>query len=50
MPIGLKHFLLAYSFVWILLAGYLLSLAFRQRRLSEELRSLKERVVGKQAD
>lgn len=50
MPIGLKHFVLAYAFVWILLVGYLLNLAFRQKRLGEELRSLKDRVAGKQAD
>ncbi len=50
MPIGLKHFVLAYSFVWILLIGYLLNLAFRQKRLAEELRALRERVTGKATD
>jgi CcmD family protein len=50
MPIGLKHFFLAYSFVWLLLIGYLLNLAFRQKRLAEEIRSLKERLARKQGE
>lgn len=47
MPIGLKHFLIAYSVVWILLFGYLWNLARRQKRLSEEIQALKDRLARK---
>ena len=47
MPIGLKHFLLAYVLVWALFFGYLVNLAFRQKRLADELRSLKESLTRK---
>jgi CcmD family protein len=50
MPIGLKHFFYAYSLVWILLIGYLLNLAFRQKHLADELRALKDRLSRKAAD
>jgi len=47
MPIGLKHFLLAYVLVWALFFGYLVNLALRQKRLADELRSLKESLTRK---
>ncbi len=47
MPIGLKHFFYAYAFVWVVLFGYLLNLAFRQKRLADELQSLKDRLARK---
>ncbi|HKZ51974.1 MAG TPA: CcmD family protein [Candidatus Acidoferrales bacterium] len=50
MPIGLKHFFYAYSLVWFLLFGYLLNLGLRQKRLSEELRALRDRLTRKAAD
>jgi len=49
MPIGLKHFFFAYTLVWVLLFGYLLNLGFRQKRLSEELRALRDRLARKAA-
>ncbi len=49
MPIGLKHFFVAYSLVWVLLFGYLLNLGFRQKRLAEELRALRDRLTRKAA-
>ncbi|MBI2956786.1 MAG: CcmD family protein [Acidobacteria bacterium] len=45
MPIGLKHFFFAYAFFWILLLGYLINLAFRQKRLADEIQELKETLA-----
>lgn len=42
MDIGLKHLFYAFAAVWLLHLGYLLNLAFRQKRLGDELRALKE--------
>lgn len=42
MDIGLKHLFYAFALVWVLHLGYLLNLASRQKRLSEELRSLQK--------
>ena len=50
MDIGLKHLFYAFAFVWVLLLGYVLNLAFRQKRLGEELRALKESLARKIAD
>jgi CcmD family protein len=41
---GLRFLNLAYTAVWVVLAVYLLSLSFRLRRLSSQLRRLKERA------
>jgi len=46
MDIGLKHLFLAFALVWILHLGYLLSLASRQKRLSEEIHTLKQALKG----
>lgn len=42
MEIGLKHLFYAFALVWALHLGYLLNLAARQKRLSEELRALQK--------
>ena len=44
MPIGLKHFLIAYIVVWALFFAYLINLALRQKSLADELRALKNRL------
>jgi CcmD family protein len=41
---GLRFLNLAYTAVWVVLAVYLLSLSLRLRRLSSQLRRLKERA------
>jgi len=41
---GLRFLMAAYTVVWIVLALYLLTLSFRQRRLAHQLRRLRERV------
>ena len=45
MPIGLKHFLIAYVLAWALFFGYLVNLALRQKSLADELRALKDRLT-----
>ncbi|MFQ5776542.1 MAG: hypothetical protein ACE5IP_00880 [Terriglobia bacterium] len=50
MDIGLKHLFYAFGLLWVLHVGYLLNLAFRQKRLAEELRALKEALAGKASD
>ena len=45
MPIGLKHFLIAYVLAWALFFGYLVNLALRQKNLADELRALKDRLT-----
>lgn len=47
MPIGLKHFFIAYALVWALHIVYLISLAARQKSLREELRALKDSLARK---
>ena len=46
MPIGLKHFLIAYVLAWALFFGYLVNLALRQKSLADELRALKDRLTS----
>ena len=41
---GLRFLMAAYTVVWVVLALYLLTLSFRQRRLAQQLRRLRERV------
>ncbi len=41
---GLRFLNLAYTAVWVVLAAYLLSLSMRLRRLSMQVRRLKERA------
>lgn len=41
---GLRFLNLAYTAVWVVLAVYLLSLSLRLRRLSSQVRRLKERA------
>jgi CcmD family protein len=41
---GLRFLTAAYTAVWIILAGYLLLLSVRQRRLERQLRLLRERL------
>lgn len=41
---GLRFLNLAYTAVWVVLAVYLLSLSLRLRRLSAQVRRLKERA------
>jgi CcmD family protein len=41
---GLRFLNLAYTAVWVVLAVYMLSLSLRLRRLSSQLRRLKERA------
>lgn len=41
---GLRFLNLAYTAVWVVLAVYLLSLSIRLRRLSNQVRRLKERA------
>ena len=41
---GLRFLMAAYTVIWIVLALYLLSLSVRQRRLTQQLRRLRERV------
>lgn len=45
MDVGLKHLFYAFAVVWALLLGYVLNLASRQKRLADELRSLKETLA-----
>ena len=47
MDIGLKHLFYAFALVWILHIGYLLNLSFRQKRLADELRALKDSLHSK---
>jgi CcmD family protein len=47
VPIGLKHFFLAYALVWGLFVAYLVSLAVRQKRLWEEMEALKSALARK---
>ena len=49
MEIGLKHLFYAFAFVWVLLFGYVLNLALRQKRLADELEALKK-TLGRRAD
>lgn len=42
MDIGLKHLFLAFGVAWAVHLGYLLNLSFRQKRLADELESLKK--------
>lgn len=44
MEIGLKHLFYAFGFVWILLFGYVFSLARRQKHLADELEALKKNL------
>jgi len=44
MEIGLEHLFYAFALVWVLLMSYLLNLAFRQKRLAEEIRALKDEL------
>jgi CcmD family protein len=41
---GLRFLYLAYTAVWVVLAVYLLSLSIRLRRLTSQVRRLKERA------
>ena len=50
MEIGLTHLFYAFTLVWILLMSYLLNLAFRQKRLAEEIRALREQLEHKASD
>lgn len=50
MDIGLKHLFYAFGLIWILHVGYLLNLAFRQKRLADELQALKETLARKTGD
>lgn len=50
MPIGLKHFLIAYILAWAVFFGYLIHLAHRQKRLADELRALKDSLARKVQD
>ncbi|HXE75434.1 MAG TPA: CcmD family protein [Candidatus Xenobia bacterium] len=47
MDIGLKHLFYAFALVWALHIGYVLNLSLRQKRLADELRSLKDSLKGK---
>ncbi len=47
MDVGLKHLFWAFALFWLLHAGYLLNLSFRQKRLADELRALKESLGRK---
>ena len=47
MEIGLKHLFYAFALFWVLHVGYLLNLSFRQKRLADELRTLKESLNRK---
>ncbi len=47
MDIGLKHLFYAFALVWVLHIGYLLNLSFRQKRLADELRALKDSLNRK---
>lgn len=49
MDIGLKHLFYAFALVWALLVGYVLNLAMRQKRLADELESLKK-SLSRRAD
>lgn len=49
MEIGLKHLFYAFAFVWVLLFGYVLNLALRQKRLADELEALKK-SLGRRTD
>jgi len=40
---GFRFLVGAYSVIWFILAGYILSLSVRLRRLSQQVRRLKER-------
>ena len=44
MERGLRFLNLAYTAVWVVLAVYMLSLSLRLRRLSAQVRRLKERA------
>ncbi len=50
MEIGLKHLFYAFAVVWVLLAGYVWNLVARQKRLAEELQSLKETLARRSAE
>ena len=41
---GLRFLTAAYTAVWIILAGYLLLLSMRQRRLERQIRVLRDRL------
>ena len=47
MDIGLKHLFWGFALFWVLHAGYLLNLSFRQKRLADELRALKDSLARK---
>lgn len=45
-----EYLVAAYSIIWIAIAGYVLSLSRRQKRLWREIESLKARMRGKGED
>ena len=44
---NLNYLFWAYTLIWIVLAGYLLSLSIRLRAITSQLRRLKSRVPGR---
>ncbi|MFQ5694394.1 MAG: CcmD family protein [Terriglobia bacterium] len=50
MDIGLQHLFYAFALLWVLHVAYLLSLASRQKKLSDELRELRETLKRKGAE
>ncbi len=44
MDIGLKHLFYAFAVAWLFHLGYLWNLASRQKRLKEELETLKQAI------
>ena len=45
---NLNYLFWAYTLIWIVLAGYLLSLSVRLRSLSSQVRRLKARLGGEE--
>ena len=43
---GLRFLIGAYTVIWVILAAYMLTLSVRIRRLSQQVRRLKERITS----